>query len=149
MRFRAKFALSSWLWLAVAVFVWILFASGPHRAIGNLRYYVVLYTFIGLSQLLVHQFIWWDILPDGLYERRLWSSRTIPWAEVSHVTFWPNETKPSSSLAICFSRPAPLSAAGQVIATPADRDGFLSVLREHAPQARIEVARSASPIPTL
>ena len=147
MRFRAKFGLASWAWLVVALFAALLIPSHPHRLSGAVPLNVGIYVVIALWQVLAYFFIWWDVTPTGLHERRLWSSRTVAWSEITRVGSWPNEAKPSNSVAIHFFRPGPLSAAGQVIASPADRREFLAAIRGHAPGAVVDLAVSASPVP--
>lgn len=147
MRFRAKFALVDWAWLAVAAFVSVLFLSGPHRAASNLRYYALMMVLFAAARVLLHFFIFWEITSAGLYERRLWTTRTIPWQEITAIAPWPESRPNRDYIAIEFARSAPLSNRGSVIASPEHREDFLTELRRRAPQAALEVPLGASPVP--
>lgn len=148
MRFRAKIALISWAWLATGLFAAALMTSSRHRAgAAFLVVYTVLAFAMAAIQFLSCFCIWWDITPEALCEQRLWARRTIPWQEITEVVSWPRENRASDYLEIYFYRPAPLSANGSVIASPAERAQFLSAIREHAPQARIQLGTSTSPVP--
>ena len=80
---------------------------------------------------------YWDFESDGLRERRLWRTKTIPWAEVTYVGPW--ESASSKWVAIEYERKAPLSDRGRVIVTPARRKAFIAALRQFAPQAEFEI----------
>ncbi|HEX4037128.1 MAG TPA: hypothetical protein VHX37_03640 [Acidobacteriaceae bacterium] len=147
MRFRAKFARVDWAWLAVAAFVSVLFLSGPRHAASNLRYYALMMVLFAATRVLLHFLIFWEIASAGLYERRLWTTRTIPWQEITAIAPWPENRPNRDYVAIEFVRSAPLSARGSVIASPEHREAFLTELRRRAPQATLELPPSASPIP--
>lgn len=151
MRFRAKFALIDWAWLAIAAFVLVLLLSGPRRAKDSLVWYGFLILLFAAIRVVLYFFLWWDTTPGGLRERRLWSTRTIPWTEITGVAPWPDGQAGGrahrDSLAIEYARAAPLSDQGRLIANPADREGFLREVRRHAPQASFEVTLGASPVP--
>jgi hypothetical protein len=84
-------------------------------------------------------FIYWDVDPEGLRERRLWGTKSVPWQEVVHVGSWHPNHPASDYLEIDYARPAPIYDRGSVIANPDDRSGFLSALRRFATQANFEV----------
>jgi hypothetical protein len=147
MRFRAKFDLLDVLYLALPLFMLVLLISEPHHVDPFLRYLTVMWVVVGLVRVLSRIFIYWDVTPNGLRERRLWSARTIPWSEIASVTPWPDGKPMRGSLAIDFARPAPLSSTGRVVANPNRLDEFLAELREHATQARFAVSSSGSILP--
>lgn len=91
------------------------------------------------ARTLSQAFIYWDVDPEGLRERRLLSTRSIPWQEVVHVGSWRPNQPASDYLEIDYARPAPISDRGTVIANPEDRSGFISALRRFAPQANFDV----------
>jgi hypothetical protein len=147
MRFRAKFALIDWAWLAIAAFALLLFLSGPYRAGVFLRWYATVMALFACSRVVLHIFVYWDTSLEGLRERRLWTTRTIPWPQITAVSPWPDRHPNPNCLSIEYARSAPMSDRGTVIANPENREAFLSEIRGHAPQARLEIPVSISPIP--
>jgi hypothetical protein len=148
MRFRAKFGILDWARLALGSFVVLLYATGSHHATRMLGAYAVVWTVIITVHLLLRAFIFWDVFAVGLHERRLWSSRTILWNQISSVEPWPDNRSGRSSIAIDFSSPAPLSTSGRVVANPGRLDEFLAALRRYAPQASISVPSSSTLFPS-
>ncbi len=146
MRFRAKFAFLDWAWVSMAGFAALLFLSGPRHAGQALRYYALMMIFFAASRILLHVFIFWEITPSSLRERRLWTTRTVPWKEITAVIPWPDTRPNHDYVAIEFARAAPLSSRGTIIANPGDHNEFLSALRRYACNARFEVALRASPV---
>ncbi len=147
MRFRAKFGLISWVFLAFALFAGLLLTTGPNRASRSLRFLALYFSLMTANQLLRHFFVWWDITPGAFHERRLWSTKTILSNAITEVSSWPEKTNPWGTLAIRFLRSAPPFVKDTVIARPADRDAFLAAIRDHAPHALINVATNVSPVP--
>ena len=139
MRFRAKFGAQDISLLAAGILIASVLVLQWHRGGSLWLGFFGLWMAIILARLLNPILIYWDIAPEGLRERRVWQSRIILWREIVSVEPWPEEQPNADYLAIYFSRPAPLSSAGRVLANPADRSGFLSLLRTHAPQARFEL----------
>jgi hypothetical protein len=147
MRFRAKFDLLDVLYVALPLFMLVLLLSEPHHASLFLRAFAALYGLTGLVRVLSRIYIYWDVTPEGLGERRLWTSRFIPWAQMTSVAPWPDGKPLSDAVVIDFTRPAPLSSTGRVIANPDRLDEFLAELRAHAPQARFAVPSTSSILP--
>jgi hypothetical protein len=147
MRFRAKFDRLDVLYLALPLFALGLLLSGPHHASPFLRIFAVLWGLLGLFRVLDRFCTYWDVASDGLRERRLWSVRFIPWAQINSVAPWPDGKPMHGAVVIDFARPAPLSSTGRVIANPDRLDEFLAELREHAPQARLAVPSTSAILP--
>jgi hypothetical protein len=147
MRFRAKFALIDWAGLTLAAFAWLLFFSEPHRVDAPLLWYVTLMNVFAGSRVVLYMFVYWETTIEGLRERRLWSTRTIPWPEITAIGPWPDRHPNRGFLAIEYTRPAPLSDRGTLVANPENREAFLGEIRRHAPQVRLEIPVSASPVP--
>jgi hypothetical protein len=147
MRFRAKFDRLDVLYLALPLFMLVLLLSGPQHASPLLRIFAVLWGLLGLFRVLDRFCTYWDVASDGLRERRFWSVRFIPWAQMSSVAPWPDGKPLQGAVVIDFSRPAPLSSTGRVIANPDRLDEFLAELREHALQARFAVPSASSILP--
>jgi hypothetical protein len=137
MRFRAKFGALGWCWAGLAGFVLVLWSSGLRT--GGFGGFSVLIVLLAIQRVLLHAFVYWDVLSDGLRERRLWNTREVAWREVQHVGGWRPSQPSSDSLAIDFARPAPLSDRGSIIANPEDREEFIAALRRFAPQAAFDV----------
>lgn len=138
MRFRAKFDLLSWAYVALALFVLALTLSpGHHNEV--MRFFVVSWTILAALKILSQIFIYWDVNSACLREQRPWNEKKIPWEEVTRVSAW-NPKQPSSDvLAIDYVRPAPMSDRGSIIVNPEDRQQFLANLRRSAPQATFDV----------
>lgn len=139
MRFRAKFGLLGWVYVAFASFVIVLILS-PRQHHGDQRFFAVLPTLVlAVLRILSQIFIYWEINSDGLRVRRFWDEKTIPWQEVTRVGAWNPKHASSDVLAIDYFRSAPMSDQGSVIANPEDRQQFLANLRRYAPQAVFDV----------
>ena len=117
-------------------FAW--FHKHPHDRIGQL------YLLLGIVQLIVaiatYFFIWWRIDDSGLTQRRLFSTRTIPWNEITRIGPWRHNNKPIPNwLSVEYARPAPLSDRGELLFQPAKCFFLVRALRARAPQAEYEV----------
>lgn len=144
MRFRAKFGLLGCCYLAMPLILLILLLSRRHHATMFGPWFVAIWTAIALLRMLSHIRVYWEIIPEGLHERRFWTERTIPWNEIHSAGPWPDGKPMHGNLAIDFVRPAPLSSQGRVIASPDRLDDFLQELRRHAPQVHFAMRRSGS-----
>ncbi|MGC2639457.1 MAG: hypothetical protein WA294_19890 [Acidobacteriaceae bacterium] len=144
MRFWAKFDLLDCCYLALGLLPLLLLLSpGDHR--GTLTpWLVALWIALALQRLIPRVFTYWDVRPEGLFERRLWRERTVAWNDIVSVSPWPEGKSASRQVAVGFARSAPLSDRGQMIANPGDLDSFLRELRTHAPQARFDRLPSES-----
>ncbi len=88
MRIQQRFAwsqsLAAVVWLALS-YAW---GSKPHAVPGIRSAYIVIggmWFVVLLVSLLSHLLIWWDLTESGLTEHRLFSTRTVPWAELTRV----------------------------------------------------------------
>lgn len=131
------------------LFLLFLLLGRSHSARTFGPFYVAVWGLLALQRIPARVLIYWDILPDGLHERRFWSQRTVAWSEIVSVTPWPSHKPTNRHVAVAFTRSAPMSDCGQVIAGPTDLDGFLRALREHAPLARFDLAAAASVVPQV
>jgi hypothetical protein len=142
MRYRAKFGLLGWIYVALPCWLIVRKVSSlnsGHRngALGLL--FVVLCVVFGFQRVLNHIFIYWEVDSSGLRERCLWNERSIPWQEVTRISGWMPEHPWSDSLALHYARSAPLSDSGTVVAAPEDRQQFLTHLHRYAPKATFDV----------
>jgi hypothetical protein len=142
MRYRAKFGILGWLYVALPCFVILLkisgFRSGIHSSLLTYSY-VGLVSFLGLVRVSRQIFTYWQLDSSGLRERMLWRQRDISWQEVARVSGYPCSQPGSNSLSIDYARPAPLSDRGTIIANPENRRQFLADLHRFAPQAVYDV----------
>lgn len=135
MRFRAKFGLIGWGYVAFALLV-LMFTPWHDR---QRNYFNVPMLIFAAMRITSYFFVYWDVDATGLHERRFWGERKIPWQEVRRVSAWV-ETQPwSDTLAVHYSRPAPMSDAGSIIASPDGRRQFIAYLRRYAPSAQFDV----------
>jgi hypothetical protein len=99
----------------------------------------VFWLFIALSCIANYCFTWWGVDDFGLTQRRLWSTRTIPWNEITHIGPWQPNSKPNYQwLSVDYARAAPMSDRGQLLIQPTDRDALVKALRTRALQAEFE-----------
>lgn len=139
MRFRSKFGLLSWTYVSLALFGIVLRFGPGHRSGHPQTFVLVVYIMCAAIYVIPQLLVYWDLSPEFLHERRLWSERNIAWEEVTRVSAWGQDPLSSSTLAIDYYRPAPMSDRGTIVANPIDRQQFLAEIRRHAPQATIEV----------
>ena len=129
------------LWIAVAVRnLWALshHASSPQNSIwlitGAIWALLTGWTIAG------YFLIYWDLDSDALYERRVWTKRRIEYPEITAVGPWNNKNPASSFLNIEYGKlGSAFEPRESVIANPADRNAFLSILRKRAQQAEFSV----------
>jgi hypothetical protein len=145
MLFRSRFTWVQLVQLATAL-IWIplsftWFHKHPHDAIGQAYLLVgILQFFIAAYCIAAYFFVWWRIDDSGLTQRRLFSTRTIPWNEITRIGPWQPNTKPIPQwLSVEYARSAPLSDRGELLIQPADRNTLVRTLRTHAPQADYEI----------
>lgn len=134
MRFRPKFGLQGWSWVALGCLSTLLLA----RAHSNRLLWSV-WPILALQFIFGKVFIYWEVDASGLHERRFWRRKEIAWDEITHVGSWIPSQPGSDYVAVDYGRPAPMSDRGSVIANPADRAEFIAALRRFAPQADFEV----------
>jgi len=142
MRFRPKF---HWLQLAAAV-IWIGLSCGWLRKSNappgiHLAYLIAgtLWACVAIACVAHHFLTWLEVSDSGLIQRRVWSTRTVLWNEVTHVCPWQPLTKPTGGwLKVDYVRPAPMSERGELLFQCAERDALVRAIRSHAPQADFE-----------
>jgi hypothetical protein len=138
MRYRSKVTATLWVSLCSAL-GWIVLGLLP-RAGGVHRLFAAAIALISLQTLALQIFSFWEIHPDGLYERRLWSTRTIPFSLITgvhQVTLDNGKLRPGW-LGIDLDRAAPLAEHKPILLVPAHSGQFLSALRHAAPQATFD-----------
>ena len=140
MRFYSKVTASFWLML-FSCCAWI--AIGVVAVHGHSRLYpslALVYVGLLLVSVFTQIFCYWEMRAEGLFERRLWSSRLIAFDEiVSIAPAMLGKRHRPGWLSINFSRPAPLSDRGTLLFSPARPNDFLSALRHAAPWATFDV----------
>src|ERR1700739_1113399 len=107
MRFHSRSGLGMGAVYLVPAFVyaygWI--SANPHRYFDGAI--ALLWAISASLMFILPFFTYWDFGSDVLRERRLWRTKTIPWAEVTYVGPW--ESASSKWVAIEYERKAPLS----------------------------------------
>jgi len=141
MRFRSKF---EWPLLAAAVvwaglcFAW--FHKNPFEAIGW-AYLVIGIIWLLLAGVLVCSYFFsgWEVGDTGLVVHLLWSTRTIPWDEITRVGQWGKRKRMRDCLVVAYARTGPLSGRGELRIQPVEFDALVCALRDHAPQAEFDL----------
>jgi hypothetical protein len=137
MRFRAKFGSIGITSVALACFYLFLLLSTRHPEPLK-RSFAAVFILLASLKVLSRVFIYWDLKPTGLRERRMWHTREVPWQEIASVGSWNPKQPASDCLAIDYARPAPLSDRGRILASPADRKQFIAAVRRFAPHAAFD-----------
>ena len=139
MRYRRKFGAQGWCWVALGS-MWLFFAVYGHNRSGHgiNRYTAAIWALLALQQVLNYLFTYWEMDSSSFRLRYFWTTKEVAWEEVKRV-HGANDQPSSSRLEVDYSRPAPMSDRGQVLANPDDRRGFIKELRRFASQAEFEV----------
>ena len=90
---------------------------------------------------LSYYFVWWEIGESGLTERRLLSTRAIPWTELSRVGPWVRGRRRNMRIVeVEYYRSAPMSSSGHLLLQPnkSDHKDLFDQLCHYAPQATFE-----------
>lgn len=90
---------------------------------------------------LSYYFVWWEIGESGLTERRLLSTRTIPWTELSRVGPWVRGKRRNMRIVeVEYYRSAPMFDSGHLFLQPnkSERKDLFDQLCHYAPQATFE-----------
>lgn len=143
MRFRAKFpwpqVFSGLLWLALAC----LRLQNSHAISGVRAAYLVgaaCWIFLSIWTLASFLLIDWDLDSHGLVERRFWTFRRVEYAAITNVGPWGSQNASSGTIDIEFGElGSALTPRTSVIASPLDRETFLSTLRVRAKWAEFTV----------
>ena len=139
MRFRQRFP----TFQIIGALAWItlseLTAHKAHAILGIRSAYAYLgaaWSFVLLLALAGYFFMWWDVTSDSLIERRLWSTKSVPWNEIYRVGLYrPLKKALGQTLEIEYARTGPFSDRGHLVLLPLERQSFLLALRSHAPEA--------------
>ena len=137
MRFREKFPVTMLIW----DMVWIALTEGwLHRSgisAGTRSLYQVALAFWICSTLMTvlgYLTSWWIIADDGIHERRIWSTRVVPWDEVQRIGPYQPGSKPLlATMEITYERTGPLSDRGNMVFRPGNRQQLLASLHSHLP----------------
>jgi hypothetical protein len=100
---------------------------------------LIIWVISGLLEALRIRFVYWDLSPAGLRERRLWQVRQVAWEDVTRVANWYPDYISSNYLEVHMVRNPRTSRRGSIVVNPERREEFIQVLRRFAPQARFEV----------
>jgi hypothetical protein len=130
-RFRAEFDLYTGIWIMLG------FIALCTLSIASLRMPLEEGCMLTCAVIAVvtNRTTWWTTSPKGLRHRILWQRQLIPWAEITRVSnnsFWGGFT-------VHYRMPASGRSSRKLTATPADREGFLTDLKRHAPDAEFEI----------
>ncbi len=138
MRFRPRFGVIGWFTVAPALFVCLLWANGGNHLSRVLPCVAVAWALMALLRIGAYFFVFWQMDPEGLFERRFWNTRVIPWRDV--VLIQGLCDAPSSDYVEVFVHQPGLQAAAQpLLANPGDRAQFLAALHRYASLARFDV----------
>ncbi len=143
MRFRQKLPVTRLICEAI----WIALTGGwVHRAgipAGTHSMYQVslaFWIFLTLWTVLSYLTCWWVISADGIHERRIWSTRFVPWEEVQRIGPYQPSSKPLlGMMEITYARTGPLSDRGSMVLRPGNRQQLLASLQSHLPPTAFEV----------
>ena len=120
------------MWLLIAVF-------GHNRSAHTMnRYTAAIWALVALQQLFIYLFTYWEMDSSSFRMHSFWTTKEVAWEEVKRVR-GANDRASSSTLAIDYSRPAPMSDRGRILVNPDDRREFIQELRRFASQAEFEV----------
>ena len=143
MRFHAKFpwiqVFTGLIWLALAY----LNLHKPQVTSGLHAAYLVAavcWIFLSIWALASYFLIYWDLDSDALLERRLWTLRRVEYAAIIKVGPWGSQSASSGTIDIEFGElGSALNPRTSVIASPLDRETFLTTLRKYAERAEFTV----------
>lgn len=141
MRFPAKSdAMPKWMiwaWIGFGVCYFIL---GIHASMTKKSYYVamdfsqgVMFLLLPLFNRVISVFIYSEMDADCLRLHKFWKKKEIAWYEVRSV----HRFGFTDSLTISFGHQ--IDDYGRIIVTPENREQFISILRQYAPQAEINI----------
>jgi hypothetical protein len=140
MRFRTKFGAQGVFLVSLAIlyayFVFFGHLRSPHSFWG---FTAAVWVYWALLRVFSQIFCYWELDTDCLRQRNFLGVKEIPWQEVTRVGSFPPKHPASSMLQVDYSRPAPMSDRGYVLANPEDREQFIRTLRRFAPQATFDV----------
>lgn len=140
MRFRTKFGAQGYCLVSLAILYGCFALFGPHHLQRSMwGFAAAVWLWWAFVRIMSQLFNYWELDSDSFRIRSLWSTREIPWQEVTRVGSF-NPKQPSSGfLEVDYARPAPMSARGHILANPEDREQFIAAMHRFAPQATFEV----------
>jgi hypothetical protein len=140
MRFRTKFGAQGWCFVSLAIlYAYFAFFGRYQLQRSFWGFAAAVWVWWALLRVLGQLFNYWELEAGCFRVRNFWYKKEIPWDEVTRVGSF-NPKQPSSGfLEVDYSRPAPMSDRGHILANPEDRDQFIRTLRRLAPQATFEV----------
>jgi hypothetical protein len=139
MRFRSKFGLLRWVYIALACFFAYLCLWGRTSATGLYGVSAALWVIAGASLVLNSYFVYWELDSVGICENWFWKKREVRWEEVTRVGCSHPKAPKSGYLEVDYVRPAPISLCGHIRANPGKRQEFLAELRRFATNADFDV----------
>jgi hypothetical protein len=86
----------------------------------------------------------WELGESGLTQRHLWSTRTIPWDEVTRVGIRGDAKRTRGCLILDYARRGPMSERGELRIQAVETDALVRALRDHAPQAEFDLLPAES-----
>ena len=138
MLFRRKFGFVGWFWVSMASLSGFLLTVNRH--FGSLAYIMcVTWTVSGVLQILSWRFVSWELDAGCLRVHKLWIVKEIAWDKVTHVGSWYPKYISSKYLEVHYVRSGPRSDRASIVTNPKDQVQFLAALRQHAPQAEVDV----------
>ena len=137
MRFRPKFGVIGWFTVAPALFICMLWMNGGNHLSRFLPYIAVTWALMALLRVSSYLFVFWQMDSDGLFERRFWNTRVIPWSDVVLIQGL-GDVPSSDYVEVFVQRAGPEPEAHPLLANPRDRAQFLAALHRYASQARFD-----------
>jgi len=139
MRFRSKFGLLGWAYLALGCSFTYLWLAGRGSGAGLYGFSAACWVVAGASLVLNSYFVYWELDSVSIRERRFWKKKEVPWGEVTRVGCSHPKAPQSGYLEVDYVRPAPKSGRGHIRANPVNRREFLAELRRLAPNANFDL----------
>ena len=91
------------------------------------------YAVLGAAYLPGYFFTWWELRPEGIFERRFWRTRMVPYSTICLIGSW-DENPKGAEIQYADMNPE-IFPRGSMVVLTADINGFLQRLREQAPSA--------------
>jgi uncharacterized membrane protein YuzA (DUF378 family) len=141
MRFPAKSAIMTkgmnWMWVGLSVFniIFCIHFFGAGKSFSGAVYLTsgLIYLSFPFLSYIVPIFTYSEMDASCLRLHKFWKKEEIAWHEVRSV----NRFGFTDSLTVSFGHQ--IDDYGRITVTPADREQFVSTIRQYAPQAEINV----------
>ena len=98
----------------------------------------IIWSSVLVLQLLSMRFVYWDTDELAIRQHRFGSHKTVRYSEIVKVTAQAEWSSKPSQLKIRYVPNTSDAKVHRMYAAPKDMDGFVDVLRKHAPAAAIE-----------